>query len=379
MLTVKGGDESGKQLAQVDKGMSQVRHTSLATKAAIVGVIYGLQRLMSGSSKLGTSLQNFSSATGLSAEMLQRWQYAGVQAGTTAEDIQSSIMGIQETMAALARGEGQPKGLSEFLRITGADMSRMEDTFYMAEKLVEFSKQIKPGQRDLVKSFGVSDGFFQAARDDVFNKATMDRAPVWSQGQLNALQKVNAGWTNFFDMFTRRMGAMNAQYGPQLIQDLTKVADKFLKLAKAMTEAANEFKVFEKVSTILNNIANALDLITGLSRDKGVVQGSFDMLNAATGKGSGSVWWLPESWNTWMGYGPGAKFKNNRSDVNSIDWNKALRPRGSGGPATQNNATINQTMNFNGNDGSNAQDVGAEVRKQTERAIYQMPAIKENN
>src|SRR5688572_3515041 len=90
-LKIKGGKEGKKELGQTKSAFSQVRSASLATKAAIVGVVLGLQKLTGWAGKTGQELRAFEGATNLSAETLQKWQYLGRRFGVTGEDMMNSI------------------------------------------------------------------------------------------------------------------------------------------------------------------------------------------------------------------------------------------------------------------------------------------------
>jgi len=311
-IGVKGGDQAKKAFSEVDKGIRGVQSSSLAAKAAIVGVIYALQRMSSSSAKMGTTLNNFSASTGLSAKKLQEWQYAGQQVGISNEAIQSSVQGVQDSIVKMRLGLGSPMGLSQLIDLTGFDTTKADDTFYVLEKLQELSQKVKPAVgKTLIDSFGAGamfTGFRQNAfRDDVFK-----RAPILSDKEISNLAKVDAGWKNFFQKFNMSVARLNAKFGPKLIVDLQMVADKFLMLTDAVIRLAKEMKLFDKLGTVIENITNLMNLVQGLYKDKGILGGIADVLNALVGKSSGSAWWMPESWNTALGYGDGAKAQGGR-------------------------------------------------------------------
>jgi len=73
-LGISGQEKVSKALKTVKGGLQELADTSLETKAAIAGVIYGLERLTGYASTVGMDLQKFAVSTGLSTDALQKWQ-----------------------------------------------------------------------------------------------------------------------------------------------------------------------------------------------------------------------------------------------------------------------------------------------------------------
>jgi len=110
-LGVKGASETKTALTSTKNTLGEVSTSALAAKAAIVATIYAVERLMSTSANAGNGLQQFSDLTGLSAEQLQRYQFAARQAGATNENLTSSIKGVQSAITNMLLGKGQPEAL----------------------------------------------------------------------------------------------------------------------------------------------------------------------------------------------------------------------------------------------------------------------------
>ena len=380
-LGVKGGDSAKKTFQEVDKGINKIKGSSLAAKAAIVGVIYSLQRMSSSSANLGTSLNQFASSTGLSTKKLQEWQYAGQQFGISAEAIQSSVESVQGVVAKWRLGESTPAGMSQLLKLTDWDPNRAEDIFYTLSKLQELAQKTRTDiGKEWVTSFGAGALFAGMKEGNVFTEKNFKRAPIYGDQEIKNLAKVNAGWKNFFQRFNMSVGRLNAKFGPKLIGDLNKISIEFFKLIDAVVLLAKEMKFFEKIGTFIKNITNLIGLVQGLVSEKGVMGATTSALNAATGKSQGSVWWWPESWNTAMGYGAAGKMGSKVNHMGGIDWSKAGNPRNPQLPErrgdNQNGTIININQNFN-NDGSNAKEIGEETKKAVNETYWKMPAQRQ--
>ena len=93
-IRVGGADKSVRALSSVSKGVAGVATASLAASAAIVGMVYALQRLSSPSNSEGAALKNFGVMTGLSTKKLQQYQFAGRQVNLVNEEISSSMFNL---------------------------------------------------------------------------------------------------------------------------------------------------------------------------------------------------------------------------------------------------------------------------------------------
>ena len=88
-IGIKGTEKTIQALGNVKSGLGAVASTSLEVKAAIIGAIYALERLISTSADMGMSLANFKILFGNSTKELQQFQNAGREVGLTFEETAS--------------------------------------------------------------------------------------------------------------------------------------------------------------------------------------------------------------------------------------------------------------------------------------------------
>lgn len=213
-LGVKGSDKANRELKTTKTGLNDIKSSSLAAKAAILGVIYGIERLSMGVAREGAGLTEFAEATGLSIEQLQKWQYATRQFGVDAGEVEQSVRGIQNAMTDMLLGKGAPAGIEIIGQRVGLDQSKVRDTFYVLEKLQEFAKsndEVDVNKR-LLANFGISDKMFQAlrrARSDVKNI----KADMFKGGEARQLERVNAAWENLGRSIKLTLGHVVASKG----------------------------------------------------------------------------------------------------------------------------------------------------------------------
>ncbi len=156
-IGITGQSTVSKALKGADAGMKELGSSSLATKAAIVGVIFGLERLTSYSSKVGAELFAFGEASGLNTIELQKWQYALGRFGVTADETASTILNLQNIMTDMALGKGNPQALGLLASKVGFDETQRDNPYYLLKKLQEFAKtQNSALTRSVLGDFGLT-------------------------------------------------------------------------------------------------------------------------------------------------------------------------------------------------------------------------------
>lgn len=274
-IGVKGADSAGRSIFMIERGMKEVASTSLAAKAAIVGVMYGLERLMMNSAHAGTNLLNFASLTGLSTKELQQWQYAARQAGVQGEDMASSVRGVQNAMSDMLMGKGAPSGMGLLATKVGFDPAKARDTFYVLKQLQQFAKEVPADIGNAVlKSFGIGDAMIAGMRRNAFNEDVFKKAPTYSEGEIGSLNKVGVGWSNVGNKIEMAMGHLTAKHGMNMVNDIGNIVGQIMKLADALTTLAEKLKIFELIGKVFEGWGLLFGLIgDGIDKVSGSVPG----------------------------------------------------------------------------------------------------------
>lgn len=254
-IGVKGAQKTGEALDGVRKGLSKITDISLESKAAIVGAVYALERLMSNSAKSGQGLVNFAASTGLSIKSLQQLQYAASQAGVSAEETEGSITSLQSAMVKMQMGQGRPSGLAFVVNQTGMqlDDKHLKDTYYVFDKVVEYIKNSKDAQAmklAVAESFGFSKDMFAAAQLGKLDQSVRNRAPLYSDGEVKQLDRVASGWANFGKQWEMIVGKLNAKHGLGMVNDLSKVSTEVGKLVEQFARLAENLKTFKLIGKV---------------------------------------------------------------------------------------------------------------------------------
>ncbi len=292
-IGVKGDDKAKGALGGVKGTLGEISTAGLAAKAAILGAVYGLQRLMSQSAASGSSLMSYAAATGLSAENLQRWQYAARQANVGAEEMENSITGLQSAMVKMSMGQGAPQGMGVVANAVGIDPAKVRDTMYMMGKLNDYAKKEKNVDfaNEMLKSFGLSMNMISAMRRNAFDPKNLAAAPIYSNAEASQLQKVDVAWGNLGKKIEMAIGHLNAKHGLKLISDIASLTTQILKLADALIIVSEKLKVFEVIGETIGGITKILRLANGESLDKVAKDDSFAKSHGGRSFGQGT-WWM---------------------------------------------------------------------------------------
>lgn len=366
-LGIKGSDKTLNTFKGVKSGLGDIKSMSFEAKAAILGAVYALQKMVSTSNQLGTDLVNFNAVTGLSAKRLQEWQYAARQAGVKGEEFTGSLKAVQNNITKMLAGEGAPKGLGLIANAVGIDPKRMQDTFYLMSKFQEFAQKNRSTlATDALKTMGLSENIIAAMRRNVFTNEMFRQAPTYNQKDLSNLDKANVAWLNLGAKIEMAIGKMNAQDGLQIVKDLDKLTTALLDLASALVWLSEKLQVFDTISNIVNGLVAPIKLLKG--EDLGKVSKEMKSTNDGRAFGQGT-WWmniLDSAFNATL------ENRDMQSQMfETMKREQLIKGAGASGGST----TVNQNIQFQ-HDGKDYDKTVQSVNEGTQKAFRTSKALK---
>jgi hypothetical protein len=243
-IGIKGASKVGDALTGIGKGMSEVSSLSLESKAAILGVVYGVEHFMSASAQMGMSLKQFSDYTHISTTELQKWQYAGRQAGVSAEEVTGSIEGIQSTIAKIQMGKGPTGGFGAIAAFTGGfDYGKINDTLYVLNKVKAFAQNTRvpiPFANEWLKEAGFGKNMVQFLRTTKLDLDKIKPSEIFGNNEVKRLADISVAWANLHRTFEMTTGHLTSKYGMDIVSGLTgaiktigALTDNIFKLTKS--------------------------------------------------------------------------------------------------------------------------------------------------
>lgn len=369
-LGIKGSGKTVGALNSVKTGLGDVKSMSLEAKAAIIAAVYGFEQLMKSSSQAGTNLENFNALTGISAQTLQQYQYAARQVGVSNDEMRGSFVSVQNVMTNMRLGKGAPEGLGMLQRKVGFDASKaLKDTEYVMKKLQEYANSEKEVsmRNSVLKSFGLSDTVIAGMARNAFRPEVMAKAPRYNDQEVKQLDRVNAAWSNLGNKMQMAIGHFNALHGGQLVNDISKIADKVLVLVEAFMRLAEALHVFEGIGKVVDVLA----MITGAGAS-GVkaITGAYEhpeqrkpLLDRSL-QGAGQL--LTSGSNKVLDF-----FKNQMTPQNPVSLGAMPGKSSAVAPNSTQNNNVNQTFHFQ-TDGSDHKQVGDAAQKGITNAYLQL-------
>lgn len=261
-LGVKGADKTKREVKDVKGSIEGVKDMSLQAKAAIVGMVFGLQQMVGSAARMGTELGKFSDYTGLSAQALQKYQYAAKLVGVANEEVEGSLKAIQDRMTQTRLFGEAPKGLGLLADAVDIDFDRIDDTFYMFNKIQEFLRKapIAAGNQ-VAQSFGLTEGVIAAMRKGAFNPAAMAKADLYSQKEIQNLRAMDVELGLIGEKISKAYGHFFAQAGgTELIKGISGMVDGVTKFSEALIKLDQASGVLQGISAIFKTIGYSAEL-----------------------------------------------------------------------------------------------------------------------
>lgn len=255
-LGVKGAEKTVGALKSAKDGLNSIAETSIATKAAIAGVVYELGRLTNSSNQYGLNLDLFSRRTGISAQLLQKYEALMRHEGVTAEETMKSFEGLRDVIAQMATGEGVPKGFGAIADLLGPenfDPAKMRDFGYAMERIWMAAKKIgdQPDLRNRIFG-GLNMGPNFLATLSTTRRQLSDIRPseIYTDKELNTLSKMARGWTDLGNQIEKAIGRLNIQFGPSLLKDVQEILPVVLDLVKAFADLAKQLNIIKGIGKV---------------------------------------------------------------------------------------------------------------------------------
>lgn len=211
-----------KGLKKVGEGFKAAASEAWQMKAAVVGALYGLERLTKNASQEGLELRKFADTFGLSTEKLQEFQIR-LREWDAEEDLQPAIIGLKKAITAAQFGQADSDMLAG-MNMFGIDPFKVESEFEIIERIGNKIKSTSGAERSKAlfgaSKLGISDNLFQGLANTDFKKA-IDKSLILTPKQIATLSDINKEWKQFWWNMQRFGTSAVAAYGGAFIGSLS--------------------------------------------------------------------------------------------------------------------------------------------------------------
>ncbi len=231
-------------------GMGALEVATLGEIGALITLAVKIAMVADEAMRAAVSFQAFEVQTGLSSQELQRWQIAGQQVNVTAEQIGSSIAGLQRNLAAIRLGQGN---IAPF-QILGIGAN--QDAFAVLDQLRARLKTVNPATAsNLVQQMGIDPAMLNILRLSNAEFATfMATARGQTSAQTGGLLQLKLALTTL-QLTLKDMGlAMLDFFGPQfkLFADFVYLINQAVRGVRALADEFGGLAHIFKYMMLLN-------------------------------------------------------------------------------------------------------------------------------
>lgn len=282
-LGIDGDGKFINGLKKADQTLKSVASSSFLAKTGIGLMAVAILKAAQAASNFGKSLSFFESFTGISAESLQKFTYAGELAGIKAEETKSTFASLRKQMDEFAvSGEG-PQWLNELAKGVDLDLDKaIKDTTYLFSKIQQYAANPaidKMQKRLVLGSFGLSDNMTAAMMEGAFNKKAMNQAPIVSKEEIGILSQINAEFSKFSAQIKVAGAQLVAAFGKDLVGGIGTFMSGLYKAVSLIVKIAKESKglhiilkaigmAFEGWGYILEGITSIIDALFTFANGK---------------------------------------------------------------------------------------------------------------
>lgn len=261
-LGLKGAVESAKGLENVSKKFEGITWSSILSKAAIMGFVYSLGKLVNLASDTGIELNNFSILTKISTDELQRWAAAGLDFGVTTQDMIGNFKSLQSSMAQMEAGQA-PMGYSpmiEEMRQLGQDVDFFKftrDAQYAMNTLNQWAKISKapPGRlNEWLKSFGLTENVIAQIKTIDMSKYKAPPELILSKDEIKNAAKVGAELEKTLARWKRMFQKFAIEIAPILTQAFSNVTTILLEMIKNVRSLIKEFPALGTAAKVVAGV-----------------------------------------------------------------------------------------------------------------------------
>lgn len=268
-------------VSRINAGFKDMRGILTEIQIAFAAAVYGLDKFISGTVNGVAALQNLNQQTGLSIDLIQKWQQAGQLSNLalTADAIANSIGNLQKNLSAIKLGQGN---VSPF-QLLGIDVNN-KDAFGVLDELRDRVKGLEPGiASNLIQQLGLDPAMISVLKltNEQFEKLSKNsflgkggRAAVLAAGF--AVKEVKLRLEQLKDLVVAKLAPALSR----ILNDFFKwIAKNQGQIIGAITSIVNAIKSF--VSAFGNAIdlaARFIDGVTGMQNGIKILAGAFAFL-----------------------------------------------------------------------------------------------------
>jgi hypothetical protein len=252
-----GFEVDDKGASEFDKKITDIGNNLKKMTFAATAAIYAIDRFVDGATRASVAIGNFAVQTGLSAEKLQRWQYAAQMSNMAmdADTVTTSIRGLQQALTEIKMGGGNP----EAFRWLGVNPMN-KDAFEVLGQLRKGVANLDPAFASMyLRQIGLNEQWLNVLKlTDTEFTDFMSRAPVRSNAYIKGMEMIGRAARDVriqFRLFTDGL----VERGAPAIKMFYGYLSTLLQIFQSITTAV--FTVFERLTKFFNELPKSVKMV----------------------------------------------------------------------------------------------------------------------
>lgn len=270
-LRIKGSDQATKALGNIKSGMADISTNGLAAKAAVLGVVYAVERMTAGAAQIGTNYKRFMDYMGTSSQRLQQFESAFRSVNGPVDQVAGTVEAMTDNLNKVKLGVAAPPAGYKFI-----DVRNAKDGFDVLQgmlNLIRSGTRTRPQLNIIGESLGIS-------RDMMSSLYAMkgdfkDFGATLSDGTIKQLDHVNSALQALKKTLSD-FGSKNvAIFGLPVISELRSAIKLFVALESVLVRFAGKIPhIADIIKTAFLAISGAMIVFGGpLTAIAGLVNG----------------------------------------------------------------------------------------------------------
>ena len=246
-LFVKIGIKGGKESVAT---MAQLKATTLATKAAIIGAVVAFAKMSQEARKLAMQLDVFEKTTGLSGDSLQKLSYRAAAAGVSLDGLDGTLQSIQQRVTDISLGQGDIYPFQMWQIGLNRDPIKVLDQ--IAAKLKVLQKENPAMAAKMASDFGLSNATVYMLLNEQTEE--LNKQFLLKEKDKEALVELNREWYKllwYVKQIAIRLQGTFAHVALPIVKACVSVVKLFGEMLISITDIVQESKWLQKTLAII--------------------------------------------------------------------------------------------------------------------------------
>lgn len=246
-LFVKIGIKGGKESVAT---MTQLKATTLATKAAVIGAVVAFAKMSQEARKLAMQLDVFEKTTGLSGDSLQKLSYRAAAAGVSLDGLDGTLQSIQQRVTDISLGQGDIYPFQMWGIGLNRDPIKVLDQ--IAEKLKVLQRESPAMAAKMASDFGLSNSMVYALLNEQTEE--LNKQFLLKGKDKEALVELNREWYKllwYVKQIAIRLQGTFAHVALPIVKACVSIVKSFGEMLISITDIVQETKWLQKTLAII--------------------------------------------------------------------------------------------------------------------------------